>query len=136
MVQPANSSVSLALSRRPRNSRERWAAAAEYSTVSEARVLSKTVTGHRQLGAGGVIPRPVRPAEVAQARAFESLLLAESAELHDLAHRVAGGEDRLSDNGSAPSWDLLQIRKRVEEIQLLLRALRGRFPHQLSDCDR
>jgi len=133
MVQPANSSVSLALSRRPRNSRARWAAAAEYN---DARVRAKTVSGHRTLTAASVIPRPVTPAEVAQARAFERLLQAESAELHKLAHRIPGAADRQLDNdSSAPSWDLMQIRARMDEVQRLLQALRGRFP-QLPDTDR
>ena len=133
MVQPANSSVALALSRRPRNSRARWAAAAEYN---DARVRAKTVSGHRTLTAASVIPRPVTPAEVAQARVFERLLQAESAELHQLAHRIPGAADRQLDNdSSAPSWDLMQIRARMDEVQRLLQALRGRFP-QLPDTDR
>jgi hypothetical protein len=134
MVQPANSSVSLALSRRPRNSRGRWAAPAEYN---DARVLPKTINGRRTLAAASVLPRPVTPAEVAQARVFESLLQAESAELHELAHRVAGGADQQFDNdNSVPSWDLMQIRTRMDEVQRLLQALRGRFPHQLPDSGR
>jgi hypothetical protein len=134
MVQPANSSVSLALSRRPRNSRGRWAAPAEYN---DARVVPKTVSGHRTLAAASVMPRPVKPAEVAQARVFEILLQAESAELHELAHRVAAAADQQLDNdSSAPSWDLMQIRTRLDEVQRLLQALRGRFPHQLPNSDR
>jgi hypothetical protein len=133
MVQPANSSVSLALSRRPRNSRGRWAAPAEYN---DARVVPKTVSGHRTLAAASVT-RPVKPAEVAQARVFEILLQAESAELHELAHRVTGAADQqLDTNSSAPSWDLMQIRTRMDEVQRLLQALRGRFPHQLPNSDR
>lgn len=131
MVQPANSSVSLALSRRPRNSRGRWAAAAEYI---DARVPAKTVSGHRTLAAASVMPRPVTPAEVAQARVFERLLQAESAELHELAHRIPGAADRqLDTDRSASSWDLMQLRVRMDEVQRLLQGLRGRFPHQLPE---
>lgn len=134
MVQPANSSVSLAMSRRPRNGRGRWAAPAEYN---DARVLPKTASGHRTLAAASVMPHPVKPAELAQARVFESLLQAESAELHELAHRMAGVADQQLDTGSsAPSWDLMQLRARMNEVQRLLEALLGRFPHQLSDSDR
>jgi hypothetical protein len=137
MVQPPNSAVSLALSRRPRNRRGRWAAPAEYSTVSDARVLPKTVSGRRTIGAASVAPRPVKPAEVAQARVFEGLLEAESAELQELAHRMAGAVDHQSDlESSAPSWDLMQIRARIDEVQGLLQALRGRFPPPLPESDR
>lgn len=134
MAQPANSSVSLALSRRPRNSRGRWAAPADYN---DARVLPKTVNGRRTLAAASVLPHPVKPAEVAQARVFESLLQAECAELHELAHRVAGAANQHRDtDSSAPSWDLMQLRARMDEVQRLLRALLGRFPHQLADPHR
>jgi hypothetical protein len=137
MVQPANSSVSLASSRRPRNSRARWTAPAEYPTVGDARVVPKAPGVHRTLGAATVAPIPVKPAEVAQARVFEGLLQAESAELQELAHRIAGAVDQLPDtDGSAPSWDLMQIRARIDEVQSLLQALRGRFPHPLAEFDR
>ena len=137
MVQPANSAVSLALSRRPRNTRGRWPAPAEYSTVSDARVLPKAVSGRRTIGAASVAPRPVNPAEVAQARVFEGLLRAESAELQELACRTAGAVDQQSDmDSSAPSWDLMQIRARIDEVQGLLQALRGRFPPPLPESDR
>lgn len=133
-MHPANSSFSLALSRRPRNSRVHWAAPAEYN---DARLAAKPVGGRRTLAAASVIQRPVTPAEVAQARAFEHLLQAESAELHELAHRAASAANhQLNADGSAPSWDLVQLRARIDEVQRLLQALRGRFPHQLSDSDR
>jgi hypothetical protein len=134
MAQPADSSGSLALSRRPRNSRGRWAAPVQYN---EARATPKTVGGHKTLGAASVLPRPVKPAEVAQARVFEGLLQAECVELHELAHRMAGGMDQQPDKDSSPpSWDLMQIQARIDEVQRLLQALRGRFPHPLPDGDR
>ncbi|HXY63993.1 MAG TPA: hypothetical protein VEI45_06515 [Mycobacterium sp.] len=84
-----------------------------------------------------MVPRVVNPAEVAQARVFEGLLQAESAELQELAHRMAGAADQQSDlDSSAPSWDLMQIRARIDEVQCLLQALRGRFPHPLPESDR
>ena len=136
MVQPPNSAASLALSRRPRNSRGRWAAPAEYPTVSDARVLPKNVSGRRTIGAA-MVPRPVNPAEVAQARVFEGLLQAEAAELQELAYRMAGAVDQHSDlDSSAPSWDLMQIHARIDEVQRLLQALRGRFPPPLPESDR
>jgi hypothetical protein len=134
MAQSANSSDSLALSRRPRNSRERWAAPVEYT---DSRVLPKAVSGHRTLGTASVVPRPVKPAEVAQARVFEGLLQAECAELHELAHRMPGAVDQQRDNDSpSPTWDLMQIRARIDEVQRLLQALRGRFPHTVPESDR
>lgn len=134
MTRPANSTGSLALSRRPRSSRGQWAAAADYNDV---RVLPKAVSGRRTLGAASVRPRPVQPAEVAQARVFEGLLQAECAELYELAHRMAGAPDQQPDkDSSTPPWDLLQIRARIDEVQHLLQALRGRFPHPPSDSDR
>ena len=137
MAQPGSSSVSLALSRRPRNSRGRWVPPAEYSTVSDARMLPKTVSGRRTIGTASVAARPVNPAEVAQARVFERLLQAEAAELQELAHRMPGAVDQPSDlDGSAWSWDLMQIRARIDEVQGLLQALRGRFPHPLPESDR
>lgn len=136
MVQPGNSTDSLASSRRPRNSRGRWAAPAEYSTVSDARMPQKNVVSRRAIGNSGV-PRPVNPAEVAQARVFERLLQAEFAELQDLAHHTAGvGDQPSASDSSAPSWDLMQIRARIEEVQCLLQALRGRFPAPLPESDR
>lgn len=133
MAQPAKTPGSLALSRRPRNSRERWAAPAEYN---DSRVHPKTVSGHRTLGAANVLPRPVKPAEVAQARVFEGLLQAECAELHELAHRMPGAVDQPDTNSSAPTWDLLQIRARIDEVQRLLQALRRRFLQTLPESDR
>ncbi|MGB6209847.1 hypothetical protein, partial [Mycobacterium sp.] len=82
-----------------------------------------------------VMPRPVTPAEVAQARVFERLLLAESAELHDLAHRIPRAADRRVENNCSAPWDVIQIRARMDEVQRLLQALRGRFP-QLPDTER
>lgn len=137
MVQPADSSVSLALSRRPRNNRGPWTAPAEYNDVRDPRVVPKNFGGHRTLGATSAISRPVKPAEIAQARVFEGLLQAESAELLELAHRMAGAMDQQSDSdGSAPAWDLMQIRARIDEIQRLLQALQGRFPHPFPESDR
>jgi hypothetical protein len=134
MVQPVNSSVSLDLARRPRNGRGRWSVSAEHNN---SRVLPKTVSGRITLAATSVMRLSVTPAEVAQARVFEGLLQAESAELHDLARRMAGGVDQQLDKGSAaPSWELMQIRTRIDEVQRLLQALRGRFPHPPSDPGR
>jgi hypothetical protein len=133
MVQPANSSVSLAWSDPPGNRRGRLHAPTGYN---EARVVPKAVIGPRKLTAANALPRPVMAAEVAQARVFEDLLQAEAAELHELAHRVARGGDKQSDlDSSASAWDLLQLRARIDEVQKLLQALRGRFPQQLTNSD-
>lgn len=133
MVQPANSSASLALSRRPRSSRGPWTAPAD---LSDARVGAKAAVGRRTVATASVIPRPVTPAEVAQARVFERLLQAESVELHELAQRIPRAADRQLDNDTSPSsWDLVQIRARLDEVQRLLEGLRGRFP-QLPGGER
>jgi hypothetical protein len=47
---------------------------------------------------------------------------------------MAGAQQSDLDS-SAPSWDLMQIRARIEEVQRLLQALRGRFPHPLPESD-
>jgi hypothetical protein len=78
----------------------------------------------------------VTPAEVTQARVFERLLQAESVELHELAQRIPRAADRQLDNDTSPSsWDLVQIRARLDEVQRLLEGLRGRFP-QLPGGER
>ena len=123
MAQRAKASGSLALSRRPRHA---------------ARTLPRTIIGSRAFSAASVLPRrPAQPAEVAQARVFERLLQAECAELHDLAHRMAGGKHlRPESDDSRPSGELTQILARIDEIDGLLRALQVRFPHSVPDGDR
>jgi hypothetical protein len=136
MAQYANASGSLALARRPRSGRTRWAAPVDRNDA--ARVLPKTANGHRaREAAASVLPRPVQPAEVAQARVFEELLQAECAELKELAHRLAGAMDQLPDSASSqPTPDLMQIRARIDEVHGLLQALQGRFPHFQPGVDR
>jgi hypothetical protein len=81
-----------------------------------------------------MLQRTVQPAEVAQARLFEGILQAEFAELHHLAYRMAGSLDRQTDlSGHDPSGDLLRLHARIDEVQRLLEALRGRFPHPRWD---
>ena len=102
----------LALSRRPRGN---------------TRTLPKSIVGTPAFSASNVLPhRPAQPAEIAQARVFERLLQTECAELRDLEHR-AGPDD------SEPSGELTQIRARLDEVDGLLRALQGRFPHSTPD---
>jgi hypothetical protein len=115
VAERADASGSLALSRRPREA---------------ARNLPRSVVGSSMLGATGVLPRrPAQPAEIAQARVFERLLQTECVELQELARRIAGSEP---DN----SGELKQVRARIDEIDSLLRALQGRFPHAAPDGDR
>ena len=134
MAQHADASGSLALTRRPRSGRDRWAAPVDHNA---ARVLPKTANRHRAREAASVLPRPVQPAEVAQARVFEGLLQAECAELKELAHRIAGALDQLPDSDSSqPTPDLMQIRARIDEVHGLLEALQGRFPHFQPAVDR
>lgn len=78
----------------------------------------------RGVSAPGVLPHhPTPPAEIAQARVFERLLQAEGIELRELAHGLADDQD---------SGELTQINARIDEVDNLLRALRGRFPHSAA----
>ena len=119
MAERAKGSGSLALSRRPRDT---------------TRTLPRSVSGSPAFSAASVLPRqPAPPAEVAQARVFERLLLTECAELQELAHRMAADKHQQPEPDSA---ELTQIRARIDEVDGLLRALKGRFPHSAPDGDR
>jgi cobalamin biosynthesis Mg chelatase CobN len=114
----AEASGSLALSRKPRDT---------------ARTLPRTMIGSQTPSAASVLPRrPAQPAEVAQARVFERLLQAECAELQELAHRIA---QQAEPDDPRPSGELMRLRARIDEVNGLLRALQGRFPHPLPDGD-
>ena len=78
--------------------------------------------------------RPAHPADVAQARTFDTLLLGEIAELEEL---VASMEkrwlrrcERGIDDENRPPDNLVRMRGRVAEAQKLLDALRDRFPSE------
>jgi hypothetical protein len=121
VTQHAETSRSLALSLGPRNA---------------TRLLPKTGNGSRAFSTASVSPRPVQPAEIAQARVFEGLLQTECAELQELARRMAGARGQLpAPDDSRPTGDLTQIRARIDEVHSLLRALQGRFPHSTPDGD-
>jgi hypothetical protein len=66
---------------------------------------------------------------------FERLLQAECAELHELAHRMAG-DKYLRPEPDKSSGELTQILARIDEIDGLLRALQVRFPRSVPDGDR
>lgn len=123
MAEHAKASGSLALSPRPRDS---------------TRTLPRTISGSSAFSAASALPRrPAQPAEIAQARVFERLLRAECAELQELAHCMAGDKYQQTEPGdSRPSGELRQIRARIDEVDGLLRALQGRFPHSVPDGDR
>lgn len=108
MAKQAEASGPLALSPRPQDA---------------ASTLPQRIAGSPAFSASNVLPRrPTQPAEIAQARVFEQLLQAECAELRDLAHRVKPDD-------SERAMALTQIHARLEEVDGLLRALQGRFPH-------
>jgi hypothetical protein len=76
--------------------------------------------------------RPTYPADVAQSRLFQALLLDELDELEDL---VAAAERRRRrrreehpDDSVAVPHALLQLRERIKEAHRLLDALQARFP--------
>jgi hypothetical protein len=78
--------------------------------------------------------RPAHPADVAQARMFDSILLGGIAELEEL---VASMEkrwlrrcERGIDNENRPPVSIVRMRGRVLEAQQLLDALRARFPSE------
>ena len=118
MPKHAEASGSLALSRQPRDT---------------ARTFPRTMIGSQAFSANVVPRRSAQPAEVAQARVFERLLRAECAELQELEHRIA---QQFGYDDSRPSGELTQLRARIDEIDGLLRALQGRFPHSTPDGDR
>jgi hypothetical protein len=78
--------------------------------------------------------RPAHPADIAQARVFDAVLLGEVAELEAL---VASMENRWLrrcergiDDENRPPENLVRMRGRVAEAQQLLDALRDRFPSE------
>jgi hypothetical protein len=78
--------------------------------------------------------RPAHPADIAQARLFDDVLLGEIAELEAL---VASMEkrwlrrcERGIDDENRPPENLVRMRGRVAEAQQLLDALRERFPSE------
>jgi hypothetical protein len=77
---------------------------------------------------------PTHPADIAQARLFDAVLLGEIAELEAL---VASMEKRWQrrcerglDDANRPPESLVRMRGRVLEAQQLLDALRDRFPSE------
>jgi hypothetical protein len=122
MAKHAEASGSLALSQRPRDA---------------ARTHPRTVNGSPPFSAASVLPRrPAAPAEIAQARVFERLLQAESAELQELADRIAGDDRQPEPDESRASQELAQIHARIDEVHGLLRTLQRRFPHSAPEGDR
>lgn len=115
MVHPTQSAP-LALPRNSMPDRGHWA------TVSPV--------SHKMFAPTEVLPRPVNPAELAQARLFEKTLEAEFVELN----RIAGGlaaRPTASQGGAGGSQppQLSRIHARIGEVHRLIEALRDRFPH-------
>jgi hypothetical protein len=78
--------------------------------------------------------RPAHPADIAQARMFDTVLQGEIAELEEL---VASMEQRWLrrcergiDDERRPPESILRMRGRVSEAQRLLDALQDRFPSE------
>lgn len=131
MPQPIKPREFLAPRRRRTSDRGRWLGPVE---PRDSHSASKPASGPPTLEATDTLERRVEPAEVAQARLFEGILQAEFAELHHIAHRIAGPLRAQPDhNGYEPARYLLRIQVRLNEIQCLIQALRGRFPHSRYD---
>lgn len=127
MPKPPEASEFLASRDRCTSDRGPWVAPAGRRDRNS---VPRPTSGHPMLGTTDTLERRVEPAEVAQARLFERILQAESAELHHLAYRIVGPlHRRPALNGHEPARYLLGIHARIEEIQCLLQALRCRFPH-------
>lgn len=141
MTQPSESGP-LAVSHRRIDHRGSWATP---TPVEFNNADSVPKTGHRVLGATDLMERPVKPAELAQARLFEGILQTEFARLNELADRKAGPLDWLKHPdswvGQVPK-DRMQVYARLDEVRHLLEALRDRFAdarfsgeRQTSKCD-
>jgi hypothetical protein len=76
--------------------------------------------------------RPPHPADLAQSRLFEALLLDDIDELEDRAatveRRWLRRRDRKTDDAETLPHDLKQLRHRITEARRLLDALHARFP--------
>jgi hypothetical protein len=76
----------------------------------------------------------VHPADVAQARLFDTLLLGEIAELEELVgsmeKRWLRRCERGIDDENRPPDNLVRMRGRVAEAHKLLESLRDRFPSE------
>jgi hypothetical protein len=132
MVKPAQPRP-LALPQNRIGNNGSWASPVGYDNSRSSPVATN---GRTLLGAVEMPAPPATSAEVAQARVFEAILQAEFARLNALAYAMAGPLDRLKhpDLGSCqPSRDLMLIHARIDEVQRLLAALQGRFPHTGSN---
>lgn len=92
--------------------------------------VSLPKSGDQMVVADDFLARPVKPAELAQAQAFEMMLEAEFASLSELANRMAGPRDWLKSSGIGTSeshHELREIDERIDEVRRLLSALRDRF---------
>ncbi len=78
--------------------------------------------------------RPAHPADIAQARLFDAVLLGEIAELEALVASIEKRWVRRCERGiddpNRPPENLVRMRGRVFEAQQLLDALRDRFPSE------
>jgi hypothetical protein len=90
----------------------------------------------RRIDADGPL-RPVHPNDAAQARLFGKILRTELDELETLADAADARWKRHPPGmeGELPSQALTRLRVRIKELQLLLEALRARFPVTLTETD-
>lgn len=91
-------------------------------------ITGLALEGGRREAAAGSRVQPTKPAELAQARAFEKILQVEFAHLNELAAHLVEHRTPAPDAcADAQCRDLAQLHERVEEVRHLLRALRDRF---------
>jgi hypothetical protein len=97
-----------------------------------------TTRGPRARSAALPPQAPVHPAEAAQARLFVAILRAEIEEFEALADATeARWKRRQQDglDGDLPPEALTRLRLRIKEVQLMLDALRARFPMIVTGTD-
>lgn len=117
----------LTLFHRPKSNGRQWATPPQVQFDDASPVRQN---GDQMAKADDLLARPVKPAELAQARVFEMMLQAEFASLSELANRIAGPRAWLKSSGVGTGEshrELREIQARIDEVRRLLTALRDRF---------
>lgn len=97
-----------------------------------AHPLPKPPDVRRIRSAADVAPRALTLADTAQARFFEAILQREIVELQGLAKSMTNRWTAGGTGEHRPPETVTELAARIGELDRLLKALRGRFPH--SPC--